>query len=415
MKPSPEISHELICGYLAGNLTAPENEQIARSRKDDPTTELLFDLLDQLKASFDAAAEAPDAPDISLDELGEQIDTILYGRPEKTETALFAQRIFHFPYFYDLVMIKLSQVGELLTPSSDPLPEIPMKTADEVLDFLGIKEGESRQKKMPGVNGTKGKKVKKIPLILDFDFSKYIVAATVSLVAFIFVFQGSSKTLESIGYSAAFKSEPYEYDPKVLRSSITNDSNTDFFNRFQNAMAQYEDLNYSRTSELFLAMEDSAKTLIAETEDEMNNTLLREYYFYRGHNNLKLYRSPEVDETAKALFLDAAIENLTQAVLLAQKLEAKIADKDKDIYFLGFAYFLNGEKEKANEQFNKIIPGSKFYPDSQILRSDKMFSDIILWILGFAVLIFLVFGLIAYLRKGKEIKGEPQDSDQKED
>ncbi|MFX0139465.1 MAG: hypothetical protein ACFFDN_37840, partial [Candidatus Hodarchaeota archaeon] len=199
---------------------------------------------------------------------------------------------------------------------------------------------------------------------------RYALAVSVVIVGVIFslfIYKNVTKR-ESYDYYMYDHEVPYQYDLSSLRGAplgLEDDSLFQSFDsRFKFGISYYMDNDYARAISTFESLVPAIHVFQAKTESQELKSWIRDLYFYLGLSHLALYRTQKLDlsQDIRTKHLNHAVGYLSKADSLVQLDNLKGGDRES--YFLGLAYWLEGKKDLAVVRLEKVNPNSEFYEES---------------------------------------------------
>lgn len=186
--------------------------------------------------------------------------------------------------------------------------------------------------------------------------------------------------LLSIGIYQKFASKyPFNFDENVpcqyTQSGLRGGSDNyqkfspynNFVNQFLIGISYYVSNDYVNAIDSWKKMDSTAQNFARQTSNEKFQLASRDYYFFRGVSHLALSVSEndklELSEQKRKSHLNEAINFLLKANELISL--NKFDNEDREIYHLGIAFGLSGQKEFALEQLNKLKPESQYFENGK--------------------------------------------------
>lgn len=377
MKKKQEIKHEEFSAYLRGELNAELQESIEKIHNENPVYHLLFELIEKVKSS--TGPEPPEEPTISFSRIEQLLERLFSGEFDETDAQQFYFGVLQSPLFYKRILDQLQFAIPELSQEPDPdLANVEMKSDEailaEVFNSQQTEEDEIQKQTVqpkfkPGRLFDSIKNFVRIP-----RFSPRFAFAATGFVAIIILFV--------FGYNSIFKSNnyypylsenrvPYEYDSSTFRGAEQDMNATDdallfsFIRDFKNGVGYYMVREYESAIYIFENLESSLPILEAKDSEGKYTTYFRDLHFYNGLSHLAVASKKETGKTEKSKQLEAAIISLERATSTLAKY--KLNNADREAYYLGLAYGLNGQRHLATDQLASINQESQFYDESRTL------------------------------------------------
>jgi hypothetical protein len=364
MASRPPLPHDQIVAYLRGKSDKGTHLQILQLRKDDPTYQALFELIDEFKAqaNLEERIETGNIP-ATFSAVEELLLRLYSGAAGGETTRQFIGGLLQSPVFYQRLWAKLAAIDPQTTPKEVLNPK-QMLTEDKILTRIK-KAAKSRAPVSDMISRSVPSLTKAAEPVFVFlkRIPNFAYVLPLLLVGTIGILQIANRNnFDKIyAYDIAVPVPP----PSGLRGP-TDYSQVDsifysFESRFQLAMSDYMRRDYQAT---ITALEDLAPFVrMLQTSPDRAGFLppRREYYFYLGVSHFGLSRSRKFKFAPgeKERHQEQAIQFLAHADSLAQA--QRMSANDRETFFLGLAYGFAGRHAEAVAQLNKIPANSSYY------------------------------------------------------
>ncbi len=200
---------------------------------------------------------------------------------------------------------------------------------------------------------------------------RYAFVIPVVIIAIVFsvlIYRTAIKRVGDDYYYVYDDEAPYQYDLSSLRGiplDLEDDSLFHSFDsRFKFGISYYMDNDYPRAIGTFESLVPAIPVLQAKTESQELKSQIRDLYFYLGLSHLAFSRTRKLDlsQDIRTQHLNDAVGYISKADSLVQLDNLKGGDREN--YFLGLAYWLEGKKDLASMKLKNISPNSDFYEES---------------------------------------------------
>jgi len=209
-------------------------------------------------------------------------------------------------------------------------------------------------------------RIPKFPQILPERLPAFVFATVVIIMALL----GSYHFINNISSVSAYQFNfdnrlPHDYAQSSMRGESENYRNDVLFNIFNNqylaGISDYINYDYLNAIATWNKVESIALDLENKSTDLELLSTVRNYYFYLGVSHLaisvsqKHRKSVDIRKTHNSV----AIHYLSKADSLSNLYQFK--NNDREIYYIGIASGLAGNKERAAEKFGELTPKSIYY------------------------------------------------------
>ncbi len=240
-----------------------------------------------------------------------------------------------------------------------------IKTEGEIIfaDYLNRKPISVRVKEL-----LESLKPKPVPIQWRHVFAYGAVAI---LVVFLSTFFLINTLSEKSCYFNFDNKVPYEYQSTQLRSDAINTDANPIFNTFVNAfqlgIGNYNFLEYEKAIEIFVKIEPVVNDLKKQDKNEIYLPWIRNLYFFNGLSHLALSVSKDnrIDKNKKEQHAQEALYYIRRANSFSRQYH--LSGNDREMYFLGLAFGINGIFDSAIETLKQVQPESEFYKKSKDL------------------------------------------------
>lgn len=375
MKEKNNISHSQISGYVQGNLSDATMTELKEKAKKDPVMALFLSIIDGFISKTGKSRKRPSSVK-SLEAMDALFERTMAGNLESSLALQVLYNLKSSAVFYDRFLLKLNEtIAYQKAPASD-LAGIQMQSDDvliremkEVASLPGTGSGHILSKLIKANENRlkSGNFMKNLSAIsrrpkLAFGFTAVILCAALS----VYLLNQKLTRPQPVYYIYADK-VPYEYDKTLLRDSLPSNEDQPelhrFIYQFHLAMSEYMIQNYASALSVFKSLELAANELTNKSDSQ---GWIRDYYFYYGLSCLSLAEKQGESENEQNSYLQCALANLTKADSLAQ--EKYLKERERELYFLGLAYYFANQADSSMAKWNQIPQGSRFYNDIQLLK-----------------------------------------------
>jgi len=364
MASRPPLSHDQIVAYLRDESDKRTNLQILQLRKDDPTYQALFDLIDEFKAqaNLDDRIEASSIP-ATFSAVEELLLRLYSGAAGGETTRQFIGGLIQSPVFYQRLQVKLGAIDPHTTPK-EVLTPAQMLSENEIL--ARIKQAANPRAPFSEIIPRFVADLIEAALVFLRRIPSYAYVLLLLLIGALAILQLADRN--NINKLYAYDERVPVSPPSGLRGpsdySQVDSVFYSFASHFQLAMSDYVRRDYPTAIAALENLAPLAQTLQASPDSAKFLSSLREYYFYLGVSHFALCRSQrnEFDREEKAQQAGRAIQFLARADSLAQA--QQMAGNDREIFFLGLAYGFAERYQAAVAQLNKIPSHSIYYQEA---------------------------------------------------
>ncbi|MFQ5753727.1 MAG: hypothetical protein ACE5HI_17190, partial [bacterium] len=136
METQQGCTQQMIVSYLHGTLEKQDEEQIKNLRKENPATELLFELIEKLKKQVTIKEKADDISYLALNysAFEELLMRIFSGKCKRNEAQQFIDALMFSPVFYQRMLVKLESVGAVIAAAEVPqMAQVQVQSNEELL------------------------------------------------------------------------------------------------------------------------------------------------------------------------------------------------------------------------------------------------------------------------------------------
>ncbi len=379
--------HDVVVSYLRGRLSDRERMQIEDLREGDATYAFLFELIDELKSKVRTTPQTEPNPELyfSFSQLEQLLARIFSGAGDAHDAQQFMDALQASPLVYERLLALLPAITPALAMEDLPqTADVEIRSDEEILDK--IVTSREAEKEMTAA----GRKTFKKPRLSWLDENLvapiadllgkaklpgpaiiFAVAAVLIAAITIPILLQSPQTGPLSEYTYDDK-VPYEYRAVIFRSlagapELSREYET-FQQQFKAAMADYTMRRYQPAIDRLTSLQPMVERFRAAQPSDSMMKVLRDHYFYLGVAHLGRARttSQDIPQAERTLHTNQAVENLTQAQILARS--SNLNHIDRDAYYLAIAYGFTGQYDLAKEELDRIDKASEFYDDAIALR-----------------------------------------------
>jgi len=366
-----DIGHENIRDYILDECSTEQLEKIEKLQNDNPTLTQLITIIDELKQKSkpDIKDTTGDIPE-SFSEIESIILEIQSGNSDESFAQNFLRWLAQSPTFFEKLITKLDQVSMMQVESDLPeLQEVAFKTDDELLEQAGILTKKSKREKFSLFELINNlidniKSWFQVKPKLAYSLSTAVITFLIIVIAFNPPEQ--QDPFESYRYADKV---PYEYDISSFRGQTVDlgiDQTLETFkNNFKLGISDYMLCDYENAIKTWEALKPTADGLENISPNDNSIPWIREYYFYLGISYLALGSNHDFKLSKRKINLNKSIDYLLYSMRIVTKYNLKKIDREN--YFIGIAYGLNGNLDLAIIYLKAIDSSSKHYKKSKSL------------------------------------------------
>jgi len=382
MEKKRDIKHVEIVAYLRGESDMQLKQSIEKIRDENPVYHLLFELIEKAKSvsEINQKTDLTDQPVMSFSEIEQMLERLFSGDFSENNAKQFYNGLLSSPIFYTRLLDRLQFAIPELSREQDPdLAKVEIKSDEDILSEVLKSPGrvvEAKTKTRVTQSAEKlGHIFEAIKTFIRIPVPSPRVALLVSGISVAII-------LFALGYKSIFKNNnyypylsenrvPYEYDSSTFRGTDQDMKSARepllfaFIRDFKNGVGYYMVQEYESAIYIFENLENSAQILETKEIDPEYTTYFRDLFFYNGLSHLVLSTQKEIEKSDKSKYLNDTIKLLERAVSILIKYNLNGADREA--YYLGLAYGLNGQRDLAMNQLGSIKAESQFFSDSQKL------------------------------------------------
>jgi hypothetical protein len=367
------IDHPLFKSYVEGRCDPSDLAWIARKRKSDPVFEAFFSAVELLSGAAGAERTQPEAgAAISrIHEIDDLLSLSFCGLVTKENAGRCLNTLVLSPIYFDKFLKKIAEsVQRGAEKSASVSTAVTVKGDEEMLARIrdaSANRGRRFQYGNVGFWSRLAGWARNLPSVIGPTVRRPVFAAAVMLLAAGIVwrlaFFNPGRQLPE--FAVFNRTVPYPYDQSGLRGFDETLSGADealFMRKLKLGMSDYVKWEFGQAAALFESEEAEASRLV---HTPSMAAYVRDYYFYWGMSRLSVVRLKEPLSDNGRMGLGEAARLMALAFSTAE--EHGLPGTDRELFFLGLAFGLDGRKTEACGYLKKIPADSRFIQDSRAL------------------------------------------------